>query len=207
MTRQFRDYAGNKQHAPADLETIVASLYDGAIVWSTDGPCKHLVRYCLEVTHCASAVQASAKLGECVRHFAECAGKLDDERPAIPEWHRLDDFTEAYVECMLWAEHYDDGTREDRPFDDTHDWNDIDDDGRREIITDCNAFQEEHADDIDGREKQAGHDFYLTRNGHGAGFWDGDWPELVGKRLTNASKSYGTQGLMIGDDGRAYVHN
>ena len=22
----------------------------------------------------------------------------------------------------------------------------------------------------------AGHDFALTRNGHGAGFWDGDWP-------------------------------
>jgi hypothetical protein len=23
---------------------------------------------------------------------------------------------------------------------------------------------------------QLGHDFWLTRNGHGAGFWDGDWP-------------------------------
>lgn len=21
----------------------------------------------------------------------------------------------------------------------------------------------------------AGHDLWLTRNGHGAGFWDGDW--------------------------------
>jgi len=36
-------------------------------------------------------------------------------------------------------------------------------------------------------EAQAGHDFWLTRNGHGAGFWDGDWPE-TGDALTEASK-------------------
>ena len=36
----------------------------------------------------------------------------------------------------------------------------------------------------------AGHDFHLTRNNHGAGFWDGDWGEL-GDRLTEAAEAYG----------------
>jgi hypothetical protein len=46
---------------------------------------------------------------------------------------------------------------------------------------------------------QGGHDFWLTRNGHGAGFWDGDWPEEVGKRLTEASKKYGEVYLYVQD--------
>lgn len=37
---------------------------------------------------------------------------------------------------------------------------------------------------------QAGHDFWLTRNGHGAGFWDGDW-DTLGDVLTKISHSYG----------------
>ena len=42
-------------------------------------------------------------------------------------------------------------------------------------------------------ESQFGHDFWLTRNGHGAGFWDGEWdteedPEL-GDKITNVIKS------------------
>lgn len=36
----------------------------------------------------------------------------------------------------------------------------------------------------------AGHDFALTRNGHGAGFWDGDWPEY-GDILSKISNSFG----------------
>lgn len=33
------------------------------------------------------------------------------------------------------------------------------------------------------------HDFYLTRNGHGAGFWDGDYEK--GEELTKVAKSFG----------------
>jgi hypothetical protein len=36
----------------------------------------------------------------------------------------------------------------------------------------------------------AGHDFQLTRNGHGAGFWDGDWEH--GDALTAIAKTFGT---------------
>lgn len=38
---------------------------------------------------------------------------------------------------------------------------------------------------------RAGHDFWLTRNGHGAGFGDGDWPEEAGEKLSEAARSFG----------------
>jgi len=43
----------------------------------------------------------------------------------------------------------------------------------------------------------------MTRNGHGAGFWDGDWPD-DGDRLTKASEAYGTFDLYVGDDGEIH---
>jgi hypothetical protein len=35
------------------------------------------------------------------------------------------------------------------------------------------------------------HDFWLTRNRHGAGFWDGDYTDYVGKILTQLSHDFG----------------
>ncbi len=54
-------------------------------------------------------------------------------------------------------------------------------------------------------DTQAAHDFWLTRSGAGAGFWDGDWPEPVATRLTEASAAYGPRDVYVGDDNRLYV--
>lgn len=51
---------------------------------------------------------------------------------------------------------------------------------------------------------QFGHDFYLTRNRHGAGFWDRGLGDL-GQWLTDMSHPYGESGEYIGDDGLIYV--
>ncbi len=57
--------------------------------------------------------------------------------------------------------------------------------------------------------EQLGHDFWLTRNGHGAGFWDRYYDngeaEEMGNVLTRLSKPYGESSLYIGDDGALYV--
>lgn len=50
---------------------------------------------------------------------------------------------------------------------------------------------------------QVGHDFWLTRNRHGAGFWDRGYGE-DGDRLSEAAKVYGSFDLYVGDDGRIY---
>ncbi len=51
----------------------------------------------------------------------------------------------------------------------------------------------------------AAHDFWLTRCGHGAGFWDGDWPEPAATVLDNAAKAFGNVDLYVGDDGQIYA--
>lgn len=55
---------------------------------------------------------------------------------------------------------------------------------------------------------QAGTDFFLTRNGHGAGFWDR--PEVYGGQenadaLTDLAHSFGEVWSYLGDDGLIYV--
>lgn len=81
---------------------------------------------------------------------------------------------------------------------------------RRSIIADCKDFRKTNADDLDlymtytGRDMEsAGHDFFLTRNRHGAGFWDrgpssrnlpkADYGngEACLQRLTKSAHAYG----------------
>lgn len=91
------------------------------------------------------------------------------------------------------------------------------------MIADCERFQHEQGDlildenlkygPVESREhdgfyesaERAGHDFWLTRNGHGCGFWDGDWSEPAASKLTQASKTFGEFSLYVGDDGRIYA--
>ena len=73
------------------------------------------------------------------------------------------------------------------------------------MVKDCLSFMDACWDDIHLDLAHAGRDFWYTRNGHGCGFWDGDWPEAIGGRLTYACKAYGEQDLYLGDDGRLYV--
>lgn len=47
------------------------------------------------------------------------------------------------------------------------------------------------------------HDFWLTRNHHGAGFWDGDYP-IWGYKLTEVAHMFPEVELYVGDDGFIY---
>lgn len=114
----------------------------------------------------------------------------------------LDKFTRAYIEAALWA------TNESTPsgvvpLDEIYDIEDIDAETLKDMVADCVRFQRENENDISHNLRLAGHDFWLTRNGHGSGFWDGDWGE-AGDRLTEASKKYGEVNLYVGDDGKIY---
>lgn len=76
----------------------------------------------------------------------------------------------------------------------------------------CEAFQRVAATDLAEAYERAGydyrmaaHDFWLTRNGHGAGFWDR--PALsdgLGDRLTAHCKSFNQVSAYEGDDGKVY---
>lgn len=53
------------------------------------------------------------------------------------------------------------------------------------------------------QDTQIGHDFWLTRNGHGAGFWDRGLGQ-VGVALTLAAHKFPAIDLYVGDDGKIY---
>lgn len=117
-----------------------------------------------------------------------------------PSSSRLDTFTKAYIEAALWAELDEEG----QPLDENYDIEDIDPNTLKEMIADAKEFQAENSEDIGDRDTRAGHDFWLTRNGHGAGFWDGDWPKGPDDRLTESAKEFGEYNLYVGDDGMIY---
>ena len=60
--------------------------------------------------------------------------------------------------------------------------------------------------DCDGSAwNAAAHDFILTRNGHGTGFWDsGRWHKPWAARLTLLAESFGELHCYVGDDGAIY---
>ncbi len=113
---------------------------------------------------------------------------------------KTDPFFQAYIEAALWSSTDDKGD----PFDDCYSLDDIAPTSLAEALEDCQAFQESNREDLaEINPAQAGHDFWLTRNRHGAGFWDRGLG-AVGKRLTDCAHAYGSCDLYVGDDGQVY---
>lgn len=114
----------------------------------------------------------------------------------------MDTFTRSYFECLVWTGlYFADETSEGKPVDYrvSVSWDRLPDDVRSQILADCESFQEEAGDLIGDNLEQAGHDFCLSRNGHGAGFWDGGWGEH-GDKLHAMTKPYGSQTLVACGD-------
>lgn len=115
----------------------------------------------------------------------------------------MDVFTKQYIETMLWAESFP-GTGE--PLDGKFSIKDLAPESLAKIEADCAKFQAKNADDLATRDDtDGGHDFWLTRNDHGSGFWDGDWDKEVGERLTKASEKFGNCTIYPGDDDLLYL--
>ena len=97
-----------------------------------------------------------------------------------------EEILKGYLACAMFAE-----TTDDEQIDD------VSDAFKDRAVLDVNTF----VASIDPKDleqalseqdaSQIGHDFWLTRQGHGAGFWDGDYSEELGKRLTAKAKAMG----------------
>lgn len=129
--------------------------------------------------------------------------------------YSLDSFETAYIECMLWASS--DLCEEDEdpePLDNKGFtvW-DLAPETLELVRSECKAFQELAKNELDRAyagingiyydEEHAGHDFWLTRNGHGAGFWDRGL-ETVGRLLTDHAKTFGSQDP-YSHEGKIYI--
>lgn len=113
-------------------------------------------------------------------------------------------FVRAYVECALWSENGlgdTDASLESQGYEAS----DISLRSAVAIVGDCRDFWNANEADISFAPEQAGHDFLLTRNRHGAGFWDGGWAQAAGRRLTENANAYGEANFYVGDDGKVYT--
>jgi hypothetical protein len=124
----------------------------------------------------------------------------------------MDKFTIQYIETALWATNDQSTPEGGEPLDKNYDTTDLAPETLQSILKDCEQFQRENEQWLTPEcclkpnvDELAGHDFFLTRNRHGAGFWDGDWTPKAGKALTEASHAYGETNLYVGDDDQIYL--
>jgi hypothetical protein len=91
-------------------------------------------------------------------------------------------FFNAYLECINFTETGDINEPESGA--------DLDPDFLRESLIDCLAFYSRIACYLSDEEvSQAGHDFWLSRNGHGAGFFDRDY--AMADKFQTWAEAYG----------------
>lgn len=130
-----------------------------------------------------------------------------------------DDFTKGYLEAAFWTSTDDEGNY----LESGYNWSDLSPQSVNIIKGECDRFQDENRGDLHkyidanfyppNNEGHAGHNFWLDRNRHGAGFSDdvnmvpGGNKELnaVCERLKKAAQNFGEQNLVVGDDGKIYV--
>lgn len=112
----------------------------------------------------------------------------------------LASFTKAYIEAALWSS----TDNNDEPLDTNYTRDDLTTETLVKMHDDCKQFYNEHCALWDDDER-AGHDFWLSRNGHGSGYFA--YPEFYGINadlLQEHSHTYGEYNLYIGDDELIY---
>lgn len=119
----------------------------------------------------------------------------------------IDVIVKHYLACALWASTGDD----DEPLGDKYTEEDFSESVKQQARVDVESLLTSlERDGIDWRQywtpEQFGHDFWLTRNHHGAGFWcrygwsHGD-AYLMGVVLTEQANAFPQVDLYVGDDG------
>ena len=128
--------------------------------------------------------------------------------PAQRTFAQLDSFTRGYIEAMFWTE-----CNEDNEELASCTFHDLAPPALAKVIEECTAFQNANEEPleacyahetVDYDDERAGHDFWLTRNGHGAGFWCRDLGD-DGDKLTAACKACGECYVHLGDDEKVHI--
>lgn len=113
----------------------------------------------------------------------------------------INEVTKHYLIAALWSSTGDDG----EPLDAVHSVDDIAPEARAKAQKDCADFVEACGAALaTATAEQVGHDFWLTRNRHGAGFWDRGLGSL-GEYLTTMAQAAGDCDAYAGDDGLIYL--
>lgn len=110
----------------------------------------------------------------------------------------------SYLETALWSSNDESDEAGGEPMDANYSMDDVAFGALLQAARDLRDFCRQAGDLLDGLEpSRVAHDFWLTRNGHGAGFWDRGMGER-GDALTRLCERFGSVHLEVGDDGRIH---
>ena len=191
LTGKSMDDCGNEfenegyfSHSGCDCcnNGLAVTVYDCVDVDSIQTESKYRWRLSapgfLDCTDWAVADSIAEAIDDCLGMYGD-GFDLDDLNELATHIDYFDDFKNAYIEAIEFTEQIEDC------------WNQLDEQERLELTYDCIGFICSFPEFWEHDMERAGHDFWLTRNGHGAGFWDGDWEQKIGQRATDASKRFG----------------
>lgn len=121
----------------------------------------------------------------------------------------IEDMLQAYIEAALWSSTDESDESGGEPMDKNYGPDDVAEETVARMRKDVTAFAKKYGPIIEsfGADydwSQAGHDLWLTRNGHGVGFEDRDLPEKDARTLADAARRLGEVYLYVGDDGQIY---
>lgn len=163
---------------------------------------------------------AEAADGDVVEMFLRAATRADAKINVLAEYPRatfpadadsdagLQEFVIAYLECALWCTtDYPDepDSNSDASFQDNgFGVDDFSAEAREALEVDCKAFYAEAAEiwSEHWTDSQAGHDFWLSRHGHGTGFFDRGFAE--DDQLQDRAQAYG-EVYLFSRDGKVEV--
>lgn len=129
------------------------------------------------------------------------------EAADLPLLVNVNDMLAGYIEAALWSSNDESTPSGGVPLDRNYGHDDFSPASIDKARKDVELFA--LLNDTDMREtgatdEQHGHDLWLTRNGHGAGFWDRDYDEPMSTRLTESAKAMGELNIVVGDDGQLH---
>jgi hypothetical protein len=113
--------------------------------------------------------------------------------------HDIDEIVDSYLECALW-------TNDDEDEFDGKTISDFSNESRELAKSEMKWFVAMAGDALDDiSDDMIGHDIWLTRNGHGAGFWDRGYDDDIEKKLIKLSEELGLTDIYVGDDDLIYL--
>jgi len=123
---------------------------------------------------------------------------------------QFDEFVRGYITAALWSTHGDDGEFLDQDYD----RDDLTETAKIKMRAHCQDFVDAQETDLLAYAVEmehvrhrgqgtawdhAGHDFWFTAGGHGAGFWDRGLGDL-GDRLSEAAGNYNNPHLFVTEE-------
>lgn len=129
------------------------------------------------------------------REAKERAEQIIGRRP-------LPDMTRGYLQAALWASTDPDSGL---PLDRTHALHDFSERARATALEEVDDFASACGDALErcpAEPAAIGHDFFLTRNRHGAGFLDRNYGAELCATFTRAAHNAGSSDVLQGPDGK-----